>query len=296
MKQKKCLIAGLPDAGKSTYLGALWYVINNDIHKDQFALKASANNLPENVEQLSALSQRWMRVEDMERTSQDVASNITFNLTPKDGEDDIVLKVPDFRGESIRQVISGTQPKEFDEWLEASDTLLYLMSEVSPDRFADDYVQDEDEKQAEQKQANGSMVPAFDLKKMSHCAQNMLTLRYLAAYGSFSKVVICLTEWDKMINGQDERTPEDFLREESPAFYNFINYHFKHVTFFGLSAQGAEYEYEEYDGEDGQKHKRVTETCKKKLQAATLKGDRAFVVADNEKSNDITLPLAELLK
>ena len=296
MKQKKCLIAGLPDAGKSTYLGALWYVINNDNKRSGYALKASENNLPENVEQLSALSQKWMKVEDMERTSLDVPSNISFNLTPRSGGEDITLNVPDFKGESIRQVITYNQPKEFDEWLESSDTLLYLVSEVRPDRFADDYELDEDEQEAGNQQAQAGSMPDFDIKKMQQCAQNMLILRYLATHKHFSKVVFCLTAWDKVEAEQTGQTPEDYLREESPAFYNFIRYHFPQSTFFGLSAQGAEYEYETYDGKDGSEHKRVTDACRKNLQTATLKGERAFVVAGNVKSNDITLPIAELLK
>jgi len=300
MKQRKCLIAGLPDAGKSTYLGALWYVINNDPNKDSFMLKASENNPPENVEQLVHLSNKWMRVEDMDRTSVDVSNNISFNLTPNEGGEDFVLNVPDFKGESIRQVITMNQPKEFDEWCESSDTLLFLMSDVKPGRFADDYYIDEDEveeeKTSQQDTPSQESIPEFDPRKMPIASQNMLVLRFLAEKKQFSKVVICITAWDKVMSAFPNKSPEEYVREEAPALFNFVKYYFPLVMFFGLSAQGEEYNYEEYDGEDGQKHKRVTKECKTRLMNATRKGSRAFVVADKEKSFDITIPIAELLK
>lgn len=291
MEEKKCLIAGLPDAGKSTYLGALWYIFNNDVNKDKMSLKVSSNNPPENLEQLSILSSRWLNVEDMDRTSTDVPSNISFNLVPQAGGEELTLEVPDFRGESIRQIITQNQPKEFDEWCEQADTMLYLMSDIAPGLFADDYLTDEDEEEEEE-----AKVPAFEVNRISPAAQNMLILRYLAEKKHYRKVVICLTAWDKVMDFHSGTTPEEYVRESSPALYNFIKYHYPEVVFFGLSAQGSEYEYEEFMGDEGQTQKRVTEACKKRLRESTRKGERAFVVVDKDKNPDITLPIAELLK
>ncbi len=294
MEEKKCLIAGLPDAGKSTYLGALWYIINNDVNKDKMSLKVSANNPPENLEQLSILSNRWLKVEDMDRTSTDVPSNISFNLVPQSGGEDFTLEVPDFRGESIRQIITQNQPKEFDEWCDRADTMLYMMSNIAPSLFADDYQTDDDEEEMGEKK---TAEPEFEVKKMSAAAQNMLILRYLAETKKYKKVVICLTAWDKVMAAHPDKTPEEYVKEVSPALYNLIRYYYEdHVTFYGLSAQGAEYAYEEVTGSDGQEQKRVKEAFRKRLREATRKGERAFVVVDKEKNADITMPIAELLK
>ena len=293
MEEKRCLIAGLPDAGKSTYLGALWYIINNDPNKDKMSLKVSANNPPENLEQLSILSNRWLKVEDMDRTSTDVPSNISFNLVTLSGGEDFTLEVPDFRGESIRQIITQNQPKEFDVWCERADAMLYMMSNIAPGLFADDYQTDEDEIETEENKVVGL---EFDVKNMSAAAQNMLVLRYLAEKKQYKKVVICLSAWDKVMAYYPDKTPEEYVKEVSPALYNLIKFFYNNVKFYGLSAQGSEYEYEEFAGSDGQKQKRVTETCKKRLREATRKGERAFVVVDKEKNADITIPIAELLK
>ena len=289
MEKRKCLIAGLPESGKSTYLGALWHTVNFHKNKGRMALKATTNNPPENVEQLMTLSTKWVNVEDMDRTSSDVPDSISFNLT--DGSAEFTLEVPDFRGESIRQIITRNQPKAFDEWIEQGDTLLYMLNDVSAGVFADDFQEDDNE------QTVGSDgIPEFDIKKMAPAAINMLILRYFAEKCKFKKVVICLTAWDKVIKISGKITPTEYVKEYSPALYNFIDYHFPGASIFGLSAQGEEYEYDIHTDENGEEHKSVKPECKKRLQEKTKKGERAFVVADKDENWDITLPIAALFK
>lgn len=288
MEQRKCLIAGLPESGKSTYLGALWNTINFHKEKEHMKLKAAPNNPPDNVEQLMALSTRWVNVEDMDRTSSDVPDSISFNLT--NGTEEFSLVVPDFRGESIRQIVTRNQPKSFDEWIETGETLLYMISDVNSGVFADDCLEDESE------QAEGSEdIPDFDIKKMTPAALNMLILRYFSEKCHFRKVVICLTAWDEVIKNRGKINPATYLEEQSPALYYFIGYHFPNVAYFGLSAQGERYEYEP-SNQDVNEHKKVTAECKKKLQEKTRKGKRAFAVADKDENYDITLPIAALFE
>lgn len=291
MKQKKCLIAGLPESGKSTYLGALWHTINYHQNKDGMALKAATNNPPADVQQLMALSTKWLNVEDMDRTYGDVPESISFNLT--DGVEEYALEVPDFRGESIRQIVTLNQPKSFNEWIEKGDTLLYMISDIDAGVFADDYQEDEEEDDAVSDE-----IPEFDIKKTTPAALNMLILRYLAEKCTFRKVVICLSAWDEVVKDGETVKPETYLKEQSPALYNFIKYHFRDVSYYGLSAQGEAYEYESFTDEDGNEQQKVTAACKARLQAKTVKGERAFVVSEEEPepNYDITLPIATLLK
>ncbi len=289
MEQRKCLIAGLPESGKSTYLGALWNTINFHKEKEQMKLKAAPNNPPDNVEQLMALSTRWVNVEDMDRTSSDVPDSISFNLT--NGKEEFALEVPDFRGESIRQIITRNQPKSFDEWIETGDTLLYMISDVSAGVFADDYQEDENEGLT-----GSDEMPDFEIKNMTPAALNMLILRYFSERCRFRKVVICLTAWDEVIKNCGKINPAAYLMEQSPALYNFIEFHFPNlVTYFGLSAQGEKYDYEP-TGQDGNEQKKVSAECKRRLQEKTRNGTRAFAVADKDENYDITLPIAALFE
>lgn len=288
---KNCLIAGLPDSGKSTYIGALWHVVQYDTDKIDLALVASDDNLPENTAQLTALSKCWHNVEDMDRTSNDVPNSISFILKKKNENTEFTLNVPDFRGESIRQIVTKNQPPELDEWCQKADSLLYMMSNVDAGVFADDYNIDADESTTT---INSKEIPPLEPKNMTPAALNMLLIRYLREHTGCKKVVICLSAWDKISKINNEITPEDYLCDHSPALYNLIKYHFPKAQFYGLSAQGDAYGYEEQA--KGKNKKRVVTTeCRKVLQELTMQGKRAFIYEGKKKSHDITKPIAALL-
>ena len=59
---KKCFIAGLPSAGKTTFLAALWNLINHDPDA-----KLKLNKI-ENGQYLASLSNKWANMEPLERT------------------------------------------------------------------------------------------------------------------------------------------------------------------------------------------------------------------------------------
>lgn len=42
-------------------------------------------------------------------------------------------------------------------------------------------------------------------------------------------------------NGTIPKNPKDYLRDESPALYNFIEYYIPNADIIGLSSQGLEY-------------------------------------------------------
>ena len=236
MEKMNCLIAGLPDSGKSTYLGALWYVTQNASGKIELALRASNENMPENTSLLEGLSRKWHNVEDMDRTSNDAPENISFLMCPMGSEDEISIEVPDFRGESIRQIITENQPSEFDDWCVKADNLLFFISDVKAGIFADDFEDDEEKTDAAEKSTEEDKTdenpPVLELepKNITPAAQNMLILRYLYENYRFKKIVICLTAWDKVIKDNDgkPKDPKEYLMEQSPALYHFITFHFDH--------------------------------------------------------------------
>lgn len=304
MEKMNCLIAGLPDSGKSTYLGALWYVTQNAAGKIELALRASNDNMPENTSLLDGLSRIWHNIEDMDRTSNDVPEKINFLMCPQGIDDEITVEVPDFRGESIRQIITENQPSEFDDWCSKANNLLFFISDIQAGIYADDFADDEEDTDAAEESAGDNKEteekpPVLELnpKNITPAAQNILILRYLHENYRFKKIVICLTAWDKIIknNGGNPKDPEEYLKEKSPALYYFISYNFNHVKYFGLSGQGEEYEYVKTGDGDNEK-KRVTAECKKRLQKLTRDFQRAFIYEGLNKSFDITLPIAEFLK
>lgn len=49
MGKHKILIAGLPDTGKSTFIGALWALVNHYAEKVHLSMVASDANVPDLV-------------------------------------------------------------------------------------------------------------------------------------------------------------------------------------------------------------------------------------------------------
>ena len=280
-----CLIAGLPDSGKSTYIGALWYVTQNDSDKGGLSLVASCDNLPENTQQLNTLSRTWVNVEDMDRTSSDIPNSISLILKKHGEEKEFEVHIPDFRGESIRSIVTKNHPKELDDWCEKANGLIYMISDIGRTIFEDDLGCDEDE-DVDNNSEKLSQPPQLDPKNITPSTLNMILLKYIKEKLNTNKVVICLSAWDK-IEQHWTNSPEEYLKEKSPALYNFICYHFPEVKFYGLSAQGGNY----YEDDS----RKVSKEFKKELQKKMLEGKRAYIYDGTEKSFDITKPIYNLV-
>ena len=111
MEKHKILIAGLPDTGKSTFIGALWAIVRNYSDVIKYKMKASDSDVPDLVEKLDNLSEAWECVRYIKRSSEDIPENMRIELVTADEEIGVTLDFPDFRGESFRNIISQNQPK-----------------------------------------------------------------------------------------------------------------------------------------------------------------------------------------
>ncbi len=58
MSQKRIMICGLPESGKTTFIAALWYLLSND----EISTALTLESLPENRNYLNSLSRKWARV------------------------------------------------------------------------------------------------------------------------------------------------------------------------------------------------------------------------------------------
>lgn len=119
-------------------------------------------------------------------------------------------------------------------------------------------------------------------------AMNIMVLKCLLNKKSFKKVVIVLSWWDKNTdNGVVPNNPQKYLKEYSPALFNFIQHHIPNFEIIGLSAQGQEYPKEDQGN---------YETTKKEIKAKTREGKRSFVEIGDEIVHDLSLPLYLLIK
>ena len=83
----KCLIAGLPAAGKSTFIGALTYLLQYPVEGQ--LLKYVEN--PDDMSYLNRLTYSWLSQQKVDRTTRGYANRIELNVCKVTGESNISL-------------------------------------------------------------------------------------------------------------------------------------------------------------------------------------------------------------
>lgn len=263
----KCLIAGLPSAGKSTYIGVLAYLLSSPV-KGQI-LRFSEN--PDDLSYLNRLSEPWLSQRIVDRTTLGSSFNIDFQLKRSTDDETICVQLPDIAGEDFVSMLKK-QSEIVRSWSEKPDSLLFFIRECATNILAEQFGE-------EDKTGNAKGFPNFEVNSMSLDIQNVLLLKELHNLFPWKKLAIGISSWDLFTN--DYPTPSDFLRQ-SPFLYNFIKHYFADAMIFGISAQGAEYN--------------NSQELVEELEDRTIRGERAYIVTDKgEKSYDLTLPLNFLI-
>ena len=283
MSITKCMIAGLPGSGKSTYIGALWYCLMHPEKIEGIKLVADKMNLADDLTVLNRLSDAYKNVKLIDRNYSDQNETVQINLKVADSDTRLQVEVPDFLGENFRDLVELKESELVSKWLNDTDTLVYFMNEVTPPEFEDDHGPEDDESPMPAKD-----VPPFSIKTISAVAMNIMVLKCLLSKKTFKKVVIVLSWWDKNTdNGAVPNNPQKYLKEYSPALFNFIQYHIPNFEIIGLSAQGLEYPKEDQGN---------YEETKKEIKTKTREGKRSFVEIEDEILHDLSLPLYLLIK
>ena len=279
----KCMIAGLPGSGKSTYIGALWYCLMHPDNIEGIKLVADKMNLADDLTVLNRLSDAYKNMKLIDRNYSDQNETVLINLKVADSDTRLQVEVPDFLGENFRDLVELKESELVSEWLKDTDTLVYFMNEVTPPEFEDDHGPEDDESPMPAKD-----VPPFSIKTISAVAMNIMVLKCLLSKKTFEKVVIVLSWWDKnTANGEVPNNPQTYLKENSPALFNFIQHHIPNFEIIGLSAQGLEYPKEDQGN---------YEATKKEIKAKTREGKRSFIEIGDEILHDLSLPLYLLIK
>ena len=131
---------GAPNAGKSTFLGALWNSVNQKEIHTELTLKKMVGD----SQYLYRLEQKWLEVERLERTviGQE-KEKLSVLLT--NGVDDLEVEFPDLSGETFQNIYESREIS-FELWdkISKADAILYFInvedihspefiSEISPE-------------------------------------------------------------------------------------------------------------------------------------------------------------------
>lgn len=280
----RCMIAGLPSSGKSTYIGALWYCLRHHAKNAKLKMVADTNNLPEDISVLNKLSDAYKNIKPINRTNSNSNEQVQINLKVVETGESIQVEVPDFLGEIFRDLVVLKVSEQLNNWVANTDSLVYFISDVSVGEFEDDFGAEDDDEELQT-----TDIPPFKITDISPAAMNIMVLKYLLEKKNFRNVVIVLSQWDKQTqNGKDAKDPKEYLKEESPALYHFIEHNIHNAHIIGLSAQGCEYpQVDETDDYEG---------VKRDIRRQTSDGKRSFVEVGDDIIYDLSIPLYLLLK
>jgi len=271
MESKNILLAGLPAAGKSTYVTALWAVEKDG--KSGHLL--SCDGLPSESSYIDGMRDNWMVLKEVRRTAFAEPQEIVLPMKSLNTGEKISLVLPDFKGEVFLRILDNVVSENIREWCGKADGILFMLNlgNASPEFFQEEMAE--------------SAKPKVEMEKVvmtsndiTDAIKNVLLLKFLWGEIGNCPISICFSCWD-IRDVAEGLTAEQWVKENHPCIYNFVAEHFTDYRYFGISAQGADYQGLDEEREDD-------------LAEKTTRKERAFVYTD-KKSYDITEPIDYIL-
>lgn len=268
-KSKKCLMVGLPNAGKTSYLAAFWAIEKNG----DSGHKISFSSYPEKTVHLDKIKNEWLEQASVDRTPTDFIDEIRLPLIANRTEK-FTLEMPDFKGENYSRILLNNPSTNITKWITDADCTMFFIEMNYEDSLSDDL--------GDTKNTNDNKIETMKLSDISPWTQNIMLLKYLSECINANKpIAICFSAWDKIENQIEGMSVDDWVSSKHRFLKNFVEHKFTNVKYYGISAQGRNYD---KGGE--------VETTK--FEELTRAKKRAYVYT-NQKNYDITLPLDFLI-
>jgi len=305
-------IIGLPAAGKTTFLAALWHIVESRELDSSLIL----DHLDGDYNYLNDIRNLWSDSEELPR-NKSIVDEYIVSMHLKTPETGIVTKVsfPDLSGESFQLQWTDRQiePNHLDLIQEAAGCLFFihpqhvvqevLISEAQPiiDKLNSSIKESGKIKDVEENfhsgkalskethldsttlsssdkkevDGKGSQEEEYDPRKSPTQIKLVDLLQVIIKHKKITpiKIAVIVSAWDLI---QESIKPEDWVKKRLPLLYQFLcsnNHHFI-CKYYGISAQGGKLENAE------------------ELRKYTNPSERIRVLLDEEpESNDITIPV-----
>ena len=225
------VMAGMPQTGKSTFLGALYHVLETGTDQP-----VSLDVLPKSRQHLEGLRERWLRVEKEGRTLRDITSMNELCLRFRVSGSSLLLRWPDLSGEYFDDMVrKRIMEKDVASILEYATAILIFVhpDTVTPqpriheiERLAnavasgtedkDEGPQDLQPVQLQQKEWDAMMVPGQVL--VVDLVQLLLTN---LIGSSIRKLSVIVSAWD--VVSAHFASPKAYVESQLPLLEQFLN-------------------------------------------------------------------------
>jgi hypothetical protein len=248
LSSKHVVLMGLPSTGKTSFLAALWYLVQHS----QVVSRLRLEKLEGDSKYLNQISQAWVGYEPVPRTRNDSETVVSMLLKDVQTSQPVTLSFPDLSGESftlqwtMRQFTQG-----YDSFLrQASGGILFLspLQYVKPIRIdmADPLVEEIVGGQETQEAAqDASTLPkTWNPERAPTQVQLVELLQFISGRDYFTpafRLAVVISAWDQL--RQLNKTPMEWLAREFPLFHQFLhsNQDLFESAIYGVSAQGGDY-------------------------------------------------------
>src|ERR1700733_5754506 len=225
----KLLLMGLPSTGKTSYLAALWYMVNQLNIKCGLRLE----KLDGESKYLNEICEAWLQYRPVTRNLLDSEKLVSMALKNESTRQGVRLIVPDLSGESFRLQWTERQlTSEYDEHLrEASGGILFVHPEgiVKPIRIdtLDDLAEVLGDDAVPETEVGGgtSPMPTRPWKRENAPTQVQLVelLQFISSREHFRppfRLVILVSAWDLLVSLNE--TPSVWVSGQLPLLQQFL--------------------------------------------------------------------------
>ena len=273
MTTEEILLFGLPGSGKTTYLAALWYLLQ----QDDVEKKLYLNGWPDTREYLNQIAGKWARFTPVDRNL--LTEGIKkIQICLENGDDMVDLHVPDVSGESW-EVLWETRSchKEFAALAkDAYGIILFVHADHIRQPVDILTLTKQTAGQLPDKQVEPTAWNAKESPTQVILVDLLQALFSSPDFGRERPLALVVSAWDKIANM--EQTPEEFFSTTLPLLHQFLQY--RNFKIFGVSAQGGA----------------LTQADDlRRLQAQDNPVDRILVDDGSSRSYDLTTPISWLI-
>jgi len=246
---REIVLIGLPSTGKTSFLAALWYMVN----QSTVDCKLILDRVDGSVKHLNDLRDAWLACKPVPRTLVETEKVVSMALKYRATSRPVGLTFPDLSGESFRLQWTDRQfSSSYDNRLRQScGAILFVHPEtvVKPHRI--DTVnnlmvalEDGDETEAGGPEIAAARESNWESDLAPTQVQLVELLQFVAGRDYFRppfRVAIVVSAWDLLATLH--LTPKNWLSSQLPLLQQFLdcNKNLFEVAFYGVSAQGGRY-------------------------------------------------------
>lgn len=244
---------GLPEAGKTTFLAALWHVTESE----EVAGTLRLEQISENAKHLNSIRNDWLRLQRVVRTVPGQEQPATLWLRDEAGGVGEVL-FPDLSGESFEGAWTERHwTKEYDEFVSVADGLLVFVHPgtlkephtiADMQRMAEAAFPEEKSRQVSSghEETAKAVSEEWSAEKAPTQVQLVDLLQFTGRVQKASRPVrvgVIVSAWDLVLNDYPgEAGAGNWLKARMPYLDQYLRSNFElfNVRVYGVSAQGGD--------------------------------------------------------